>query len=613
MIVMALVVVGAASYFKLQVDRNPKVDLPTVNIRTNLPGASPEEVETQVSQVMEEQVNTVEGISEMRSFAQSGNSNVSVTFNLNRDIETATQDVRDRVALTLRLLPQDAQPPIVSKFDSDNSATLSIALSANRPVRELTELADKVVKLQLERAAGVGEVRSTGGLLRAVNVWIDGERLAAYQVPINAVRDALIRQNADVPGGNVTGERTESTLRTMGRVADPQSFNDIVVTAINGQPIKIRDLGYVEDGTKEQRSTARIDGTPTVTLEVRRQSGANTVAVIEAAKLALEKAALLLPPDVQMKIVEDQSGFIYTALHEINIHLLVGGILASLVVFLFMRSWQAMIISAVAIPCSLISTFGAMWALGFTMNSVTMLALVLMVGIVIDDALVVLENMFRFIEEKHLAPFDAARAATADIGHAVLATTLSLVVIFVPVSFMSSIAGRFLYQFGITAAVAVLVSLLVSFTLTPMMGARLLRAEHGGHDGAKSRRGFYRYIDGAYSYVLRRALNHRLIVAAVAIAVIISMVPMYRLLRQDFFPANIDDGAFTVNYTFIEGMSVAAKDAITQKIESEIRTIPGVTLVLGSTGMGPGGGGGGMGEASTFIQLKQQEESIFSL
>ena len=535
MIIMALVVVGAASYFRLQVDRNPKVDLPTVTIRTNLPGASPEEIETQISQVMEEQANTVEGISELRSFSAPGNSNVMLTFNLDREIETATQDVRDRVAVALRLLPLDAQAPVVSKFDSDNSPSLSIALSGNRPIRELTELADKVVKLQLERAEGVGEVRILGGLLRAVNVWIDAERLAAYQIPINAVRDALIRQNADVPGGNVTGERTEATLRTMGRMADPRSFNDIVVSTINGQPVKLSDLGYVEDGTKEQRTVARIDGVPTVTLEVRRQSGANTVAVIEAAKAALAKAAPLLPPDVSMKVVEDQSGFIYAALHEINLHLIVGGILASLVVFLFMRSWQAMVIAAVAIPASLISTFGAMWLLGFTMNSVTMLALVLMVGIVIDDALVVLENMFRFIEEKHLAPFDAARAATADIGHAVLATTLSLVVIFVPVSFMSSIAGRFLYQFGITSAVAVLVSLLVSFTLTPMMGARLLRADHGGHDVAKSRRGFYRYIDGAYSFVLRRALKHRFIVAAVAIAVIVSMVPMYRLLRQDFF------------------------------------------------------------------------------
>jgi hydrophobic/amphiphilic exporter-1 (mainly G- bacteria), HAE1 family len=612
MIIMALVVVGISSYFKLQVDRNPKVDLPTVSVRTTLPGASPEEIETQISQVLEEQVNTVEGITELRSFSQQNSSNLIVTFNLDRDIETATQDIRDRIAVAQRLLPLNVQPPIVSKFDSDNSASLSLALSSpNRPIRELTELADKVVKLQLERAAGVGEVRIVGGLDRAVSVWVDADRLAAYQIPITAVREALVRQNADVPGGNVTSEKTEQTLRTMGRVADPKSFNNIVVAVINGQPIKMSDLGYVEDGTKEQRSMARIDGVPTVTLEVRRQSGSNTVAVIEAAKEALTRVQPLLPPDVKIKVVEDQSGFIYAALHEINTHLIIGGILASLVVFLFMRSWQAMVIAGVAIPCSLVSAFGAMWLLGFTMNSVTMLALVLMVGIVIDDALVVLENMFRFTEEKHMPPFEAARAATSDIGHAVMATTLSLVVIFVPVSFMSSIAGRFLYQFGITAAVAVMVSLLVSFTLTPMMGARLLRAHTGEVEVAKSRRGFYRYIDRTYAFFLRFALHHRFVVAAVAIAVIASTVPMYRLLRQDFFPANIDDGAFSVNLTFPQGMSIPAQNTVLMAVEKDLRDIPGITTVLAT--VGGFGGGGGMGDARAYIALKPHEERVLSI
>jgi HAE1 family hydrophobic/amphiphilic exporter-1 len=610
MIILSLVVVGTASYFRLQVDRHPKVDLPTVQVRTTLPGASPEETESQISQVLEEVVNTVEGISELRSFSLGATSFLNITFNLNRDIETATQDVRDRVATALRLLPVDVQAPIVSKQDSDQSATLNIALSGNRPLRELTEFADKVVKLQLERAAGVGEVRIVGGLLRAVNVWVDADRLTAYQIPISAVRDALVRQNADVPGGNVTAERTEHTLRTMGRIADPASFNEIVVGVINGQPIRMRDLGWVEDGTKEQRSVARLNGTPTVTLEVRRQSGTNTVAVIEASKAALARVAPQLPPDVKMEIVEDQSGFIYAALREINTHLVVGGILASLVVFLFMRSWQAMVIAAVAIPCSLISTFGVMWALGFTMNSVTMLALVLMVGVVIDDALVVLENIFRFIEEKKLNPFEAARAATADIGHAVLATTLSLVVIFVPVSFMSSIAGRFLYQFGITAAVAVLVSLLVSFTLTPMMAARLLHSEGDDHHLAKSRRGFYRHVDRIYSTCLQFALTHRVVIAVLAIAVILSMFPLYGLLRQDFFPANMDDGAFNIQITFPEGMSLTAKDDALHAFEKELEGMRGIQFVLSSVGTN---NYGNSGEARLFIQLVPHEARVFSV
>src|SRR5207244_1779418 len=295
-------------------------------------------------------------------------------------------------------------------------------------------------------------------------------------------------------------------------MANPRDFNDLVVSTIDGAPVRIRDIGRAEDGTKEQRTSVRLNGKPTVTLEVRRQSGANTVAVIEGVKQALNRIQAQIPPDVKLQLLEDQSGFIYAALHEINVHLIVGSILASLVVFCFMRNWRAMIIAAVAIPSSLISAFGVMWALNFTLNSVTMLALVLMVGIVIDDALVVLENTFRFMEEKKLRPFEAARAATADIGHAVLASTLSLVVIFVPVSFMSSIAGRFLYQFGITGAAAVLVSLLVSFTLTPMMCARMLRVKEGdgGHDGARSRRGFYRWIDESRGAISLHHGLHRL-------------------------------------------------------------------------------------------------------
>src|SRR5947199_164926 len=400
MIVMALVVVGAASYFRLGVDRFPAVDLPTVTVRVELPGASTEEIETQVTQRLEVQI--------------------------------------------------------------------------------------------------------VGGLPRAINVWVDADRLAAYQLPITSVRDALVRQNADLPGGNVTSGLNEASLRTMGRMADPRAFNDLVVATLGGSPVRVRDLGYAEDGTKEQRSAARLNGVPTVIVEIRRQSGENTVAVIEGVKKSLARLTVQVPPDVKLEIIRDQSRYIYAALHEINLHLVLGSILASLVVLAFMRSWRSTFIAAVAIPTSVISAFGMMWMLNFTLNSVTMLALVLMVGIVIDDAIVVLENVFRFVEEKKMRPFEAAREATADIGLAVMATTLSLVVIFVPVSFMSSISGRFLYQFGLTAAASVLVSLLVSFSLTPMMFARLLRAEDaaGGHaaegEHAGSRGGFSAGIDGAY-------------------------------------------------------------------------------------------------------------------
>src|SRR5688500_9905440 len=308
MLSRALVVVGAAAYFRLGVDRFPSVDLPTVSVRTTLPGASPEEVETEVSERIEEVVNTVEGIDELRSISGSGSSFVIATFNLDRDIDVAAQDVRDRVATVLRDLPEDVQPPVISKLNqNDNEPVVTVALSGDRSLRELNELADKVLKVQLERSKGVGEVRIVGGIERAMNVWVDADRLLAHGLPITAVRDAILQQNADVPGGNVTGGEQERALRTTGKLASEADFNEMVITTVNDVPIKVKDVGYAEDGTKEVRSTARLNGVPAVTVEVSRQSGANTVEVIESVKANLERIKVQLPPDVKMEVIRDQS------------------------------------------------------------------------------------------------------------------------------------------------------------------------------------------------------------------------------------------------------------------------------------------------------------------
>ena len=589
MIVMALVVVGAASYFRLGVDRFPTVDLPTVTVRVELPGASTEEIETQVTQKLEEQINTIQGIQELRSISTPGNSLIITTFVLSRAIDVAAQDIRDKVSIAQRNLPREVLPPVIAKFDNDQAPVVTIALSSDRPLRELTEIADKIVRPLLERSTGVGEVRIVGGLARSINVWVDADRLAAYQLPITSVRDALVRQNADLPGGNVTTGLNEASLRTMGRFADPRAFNDLIVATLGGTAVRVRDVGYAEDGTKEMRSAARLNGVPTVILEIRRQSGENTVAVIEGVKKNLARLARQVPADVRMEIIRDQSKYIYAALHEISLHLVLGSILASLVVLAFMRSWRSTFIAAVAIPTSVISAFGMMWMLNFTLNSVTMLALVLMVGIVIDDAIVVLENVFRFVEEKKMRPFEAAREATADIGLAVMATTLSLVVIFVPVSFMSSISGRFLYQFGLTAAVSVMVSLLVSFTLTPMMCARLLRTEDaGGHDGhaAASRRGFYAYIDRAYEACLAWSMRHRWVIVAVSVIVLASTVPFYRAVKQEYIPSDVDESEFEMLVFGPEGLSLAAMDEAMQAMADEARQVKGVAITLASAGGG---------------------------
>ena len=628
MIILALVVVGASSYFKLGVDRFPAIDVPTVTVRASLPGASPEEAEATLAQTLEEAVNTVEGVEMLRSVSSQGRSFVMATFGLDRDIDTAAQDVRDRVQGVMRLFPPGTDPPIVQKFDNERQGIMTIALSSHRSVRELSELANNVVRKQLERSSGVGEISIIGGITRSINVWVDADRLSAYGIPITDVRNAVVRQNTDVPGGNVDNGRRELTLRTMGRVVEPSSFSDLVIKTIGGSPVRVRDIGYAEDGTKEQRSLSRLTdltsapddpkkraetpSVPSVTIEVRRQAGANTMAVIEDVKKNMARVQAQLPSDVRLEIITDQSRYIKNALNEISVHLILGSILACLVVLLFMRSWRSTVIAGIAIPASVISTFGMMKALDFTLNSVTMLALVLMVGVVIDDAIVVLENIFRFIEEKKMHPMQAAKEATKEIGLAVLATTLSLVVIFLPISFMSSISGRFLYQFGITAAVAILVSLLVSFTLTPTMSARFIHVDdaHQHGDLAGSRRGFYSYIDRFYTWMLRLVLRHRFLVWAFALLVMASSVPLYGLVKQDFIPSNIDEAEFNVNLSAPEGTSLVSMNEALQAVEAELKQMPEARILLGQAGSSFMGS---VNNADIYVRIPPHEERTINL
>nr|MBA2706668.1 efflux RND transporter permease subunit [Gemmatimonadaceae bacterium] len=614
MIIIGLVVVGAAAYTGLGVDRLPSVDLPTIAVRCSLPGASPEEAETELADPIEEVVNTIEGIEELRSICSQGAAYVIITFNLKRDIDAAAQDVRDKVATVVRRLPEEADPPTVNKFDNDSAPVITLALYGQRTLRELSEIADKIVKVQIERSTGVGEVAINGEAERTVNVDVSGERLTAYGMAITEVRDAVTRENSEIPGGNVTGVLQEQSLRTLGRLTTPQQFADITVKTINGAPLKLKDVARVEDGSAERRSLSRLNGQPAVALDIRRQSGANTIEVIESVKANLQTVRSQLPPGVKLEIIRDQSNYIYTALHEINLHLVMGSILACLVVFAFTRSWRSTIIAGVAIPASVISTFAVMWALDFTLNSVTMLALVLMVGIVIDDAIVVLENIFRFVEEKKMTPMEAARAGTGEIALAVLATTLSLAVIFVPVSFMSSISGRFLFQFGITAAVAVMVSLLVSFVLTPTLSARLLGAEakkaSESHSGSGSRGGFYRWLDAGYTTMLKWVMRHRYITAGLSLGIILSSIPLFGVVQQGFMPQGADEAEFEIRVEGPQGMSFTAIDQVAQAIEEDLLKMPEIRVLFANAG---GGFIGGVNQAECYVRIAPHSERYWTL
>lgn len=613
MLIAALVVAGLTAFPSLGVDRYPSMDMPTIMVRCAYPGAASVEVEAEVSQVIEDAVATVSGIEELRSISSDGSAFVLITFNLNRNLDAAVQDVRDAVASVVNRLPPTVDPPIVQKQDTDSSPVMSLAVSGPRTPRELYMLADRYVKNVIESAPGVGQVSIAGSADRAVQVNIDARRLAAHQLSILQVREALQRQNVEVPGGRVDEGTRERALRTLGRVTYARNFPDLVVSSGNNATVRLSDLGEVEDGTKEVRTVARLNGSPAVVLQVQRQSGENTVRVIEGIKARLPRSELLLPDDVHVTVIQDQSRYIMAALHEIEKHLITGSVLACLTVLLFMRSWRSTLIAAVAIPTSIIATFAFMKLFGFTLNNVTMLALVLMVGVVIDDAIVVLENVFRCIEEEGMDPYTASIQGTREIGLAVLATTISLVIVFLPVSFLSSVTGRMLFQFGVTATVAILVSMFVSFTLTPMMCSRLLKSNSklpGGQQDAKSRRGFYGLIERFYLWSLRLSLRYRPIVMLLSIAVIASNVWLYGLIKQDYIPTNVDESEFEVSLMAGEGTSLVSMNGWMEKAEKIIGEIEGVDLMMTTVGTR---GFGGVNRGEVFVRLRDIEQRTFSM
>src|ERR687894_1160120 len=455
MIILSLTVVGAFSFFSLGVDLFPKIDFPTITVSVVNPGASPREIETEITERVEAAVNTISGIDELRSTSVEGVSQVFVQFLLDKDVDVAAQEIRDKVNLIRADLPETAEDPVIIKLDTDAAPVLRIAVSANKSLREVTDIADKEIKERIESINGVGQVQIVGGATREVHVWLDPDKMRAYNVTVPEVVAALRSQNMEVPGGRVDEGARELTVRTMGRITNPADFNHVSIGTRGGYAVKVSDIGYVEDGTEEQRTSARLNGQPAVTLIVSKQSGQNSVEVADALKERLaELEPALAKKGVRMQIVGDQSIFIKAAVDSIKTHLIEGGLLAALVVFIFLWNVRSTLIAAIAIPTSIIATFGLMAAMDYTLNQITMLALTLMVGIVIDDAIVVLENIYRFVEEKGVAPFQAAIEGTREIGLAVMATTLSLLAVFIPVGFMTGIVGRFMSSFGLTSAAA---------------------------------------------------------------------------------------------------------------------------------------------------------------
>jgi HAE1 family hydrophobic/amphiphilic exporter-1 len=639
-IILSLVVIGAFSYLKLGVDRFPNVEFPFVIVTTVLPGAAPEEIETEITDKVEEAVNTLSGIDELTSMSSENVSVVMIAFNLEKDRDVAAQEVRDKISTVLADLPQDADPPIVQTFDPGSLPVVTLAVSGPGSTRDVSEYVDKNIRRRIETVYGVGQVLVVGARPRQINVVVDNERLAAQGLTAAHVVGALQSQNIQIPGGKVEQGARDLTLRTYGRVGSPAEFGDIPITSVAGTPVRIRDVARIEDSMADVESAASVSGKSAVVMIIRKQSGQNSIAVVDEVKRRVEELRPTLPAGYKLDVIRDQSDFVLAAVGAVKEHLILGSIFAALVVWLFLSSprfWHVMamlaatlvfywliwghnnplprgisvlagliiaigmflyfarkshatLIAAVAIPSSLIATFAAMAYMGFTLNVITLLALTLAVGIVIDDAVVVLENIFRHMEEKRMTPAQAAVEGTREVGLAVMATSMSLIVVFLPVAFMGGIVGRFMYSFGVTMAFSIAVSLLVSFTLTPMMAARYLRREDlhpEGHAGHGTRdKGLYAMIERTYLRMLDWSMAHRWAIVVMMIVVFFSTVPLFMIVDKNFLPYD-DEGQFSITVRAPEGASVQSTQRIAESIAARTRQLDGVTNTVVTIGDDP--------------------------
>ncbi|MCX5907318.1 MAG: efflux RND transporter permease subunit [Deltaproteobacteria bacterium] len=573
MLVMALVVFGVVSYPSIGVDLFPKVDFPIVNIKTILRGASPE--------IMDVDITDAEGVSL-----------ITVAFILERDIDLAVQDVREKISAIRSKLPNDIDEPVIEKVDPDASPVLWMALSGQKSVRELSTYTDEVLKEQLQRINGVGAIRMGGLRLRQVRVWLDRYKLEAYQLTAHDVIRTLQRENVELPGGRIESTTKEYSVKIKGEVPNPQEFNDLVIGYYNNAPIRLRDIGRAEDGMAEKRSIVRFNGVPSVGMGVQKQSGTNTVEVINRVKTELEKIKTTLPAGMKLDIAFDQSDFINRSIGEVQHHLIYGGFFATLAVLIFLKSLSITLISAFAIPISVVATFGIMNFFGFTFNNMSMLALSLSIGILIDDAIIVVENIHRHLEGG-MPPGKAASFATSEIGLAVSATTLAIIVIFLPVAFMKGIIGRFFFQFAMTVVFAVLVSWFVSFTLTPMLASRWLRPS-GNHPHGKEKRRvdafgwfdrFYKMTEGVYKKLLALALRHRALVLGFALLSFLAGLYITTFLGKELVPPE-DQGRFVIRMQCPVDYSVDQADGMFRRAEEIIRKLPEVTTIYYALGTG---------------------------
>jgi len=611
MMMLALVVLGIFSYRELPTDLFPKVDLPVVSVRTIYPGVAPETVETEVTKRIEEAINPVEGVRHITSTTTEGVSIVVVEFKLGTNIHTAAQDVRSKVSALRRDFPTAVEEPVIERLDPADLPVLSLSVTSPQlNPKQLTSLAEKVIKKRLENIEGVGSLTIVGGQRREIQILLDPDRLKGYKLTVPDVITALRRENIEVPAGKVNHGPMEELVRVEGKFGDAALFRDLPVKTIRGVPIYLHEIANVADAYEEQRTLALIGGQRALALEIRKQSGSNTVDVADAVKAALPRLNRELPGQTQLNVVKDMSLFIKDSVEDVRNTMILGGIFTVLVVFVFLNSWRSTVITGLTLPVSIISAFIAMRLLGFTLNILTLMGLSLAIGLLIDDAIVVRENIVRHMQKgrDHL---EAARVGTSEIGLAVMATTFTIIAVFVPVAFMGGIVGRFFYEFGITVAFAVLVSLFVSFTMDPMLSSRWYDP---AIEAGIRRRGLARVLEVFdrkfeelhvfYEGAIAFSLRHRWLVVTVALGLFAASLAIFPRLGTAFFP-EYDRGEFQVGFKTAPGASLEQTEEIAKEIGDKITRRPGVAYTFSTIGAGAYSA---LNEGLIYVKLKPKKE-----
>jgi HAE1 family hydrophobic/amphiphilic exporter-1 len=596
MMMVALVVLGIVSFKRLAVDEYPDVTYPVVVVQTTYRGASPQVVERELSRPIEESLNTVQGIKEITSTSMEGSSMVRAEFNLGVDVLSAQQDVQAKVAALRRVLPLDIDEPVVRHFDPNERSIMSVAIQSDeRSIRELTDLAEEVAKVRVEAVSGVGEVNVVGGKARQIRIQLNPDALRAFALSPAEVTAALQRENMEVPAGRIQRGETQRLVRVTGRIVDPRAFADIVVATRDGAPVRIGDVAEVVDGTEDENSAAYMGNARAVSLEVLKISGANTVEVADGVRAAVASLERDLPKDIRVSVIQDDSKRIRDSLHDVELTIMLGAVLTIAIIYLFLNSWRSTIITGLTLPVSIISSFFIMWVFDFTLNTMTLMGLSLAIGLLIDDAIVVRENIVRHLElgKDH---FRAAKDGTDEIGLAVLSTTLAVVAVFIPVAFMGGMIGRLFFQFGVTVAFAVLVSLFVSFTLDPMLSSVWADPDVELHGQKPVKKGPIRRAVSAFNDSFERladhypnwlswGLHHRTIVMGVAALSVVASALIMPKLGFTWMPeTNGDD--FTVSYRTAPGSRLPYTVARGQEIDAILKRDPAVDFTYLSVGGG---------------------------